>query len=411
MRVAVACEMRFAQTPDGAVWTDVGSYTFWTRYLEAFDSVRVIARLRMVEEVPSNFHRVDGPGVSFERIPHYGGPQQFVIRWRELARAVRSATRGSDALILRLGTVLAIPVRDELIRSRRPFGVEVVGDPWDVFAPGVVTHPLRPLIRRYLARLQRDLCAHATAAAYVTERALQRRYPCRQLEMSVSDVELGEKSFATHYSNVELSESDFVSLPRQKKPQGTIRIVTVGSLAQRYKGVDVIISAIARLEHSGQPCHLDVVGDGKFRPELERLALDLRAPVTFHGTLGRREIFTMFDASDIFVLASRTEGLPRALIEAMARGLPCLATAVGGVPELLEPHALLPVDDSAEMTLRLRDLIGSPEVMERSSATNLRRAGDFTSQLLRARRQQFYEYLRDATNTWSRQTSCASCNS
>src|SRR5262245_56040145 len=302
MRVAVACEMRFTQTPDGAVWSDVGSYGFWTRYLDVFEGVRVIARLRAAEVVPAKFKRIDGPGVTFEPITHYEGPQQFLLRWRRLAESVRSATRDGDALILRLGTVLAIPLRRELMSGRRPFGVEVVGDPWDVFAPGVVTHPLRPLIRRYLTRLQRDLCANATAAAYVTERALQRRYPCRELELSVSDVELSDRPFETHYSTVELSNSDFVAAPRQRNLTGPIRLITVGSLAQRYKGVDTIIKAVAALKRSGQASHLEVVGDGKYRGDLERLALQLDAPVTFHGTLGRRDVFSKLDSADIFVL-------------------------------------------------------------------------------------------------------------
>ncbi|GAB3976194.1 glycosyltransferase family 4 protein [Plantactinospora veratri] len=80
------------------------------------------------------------------------------------------------------------------------------------------------------------------------------------------------------------------------------------------------------------------LGDGRYRPRLERLATDLgvRRQVHFTGTISAAtEVRRQLDAADLFVMPSRTEGLPKALIEAMARGLPAVATSVGGIPELL----------------------------------------------------------------------------
>src|SRR4029079_12805478 len=87
---------------------------------------------------------------------------------------------------------------------------------------------------------------------------------------------------------------------------------------------------------------LVVVGDGKYRAELERraAAMNIRERVRFAGYLEREEVTRELDAADVFVLPSRCEGLPRAVIEAMARGLPCIATNIGGIPELLEPRDL-----------------------------------------------------------------------
>ncbi len=85
----------------------------------------------------------------------------------------------------------------------RPYGAEVIADPYDVFAPGSVEHPLRAFFRWWFPRRLRRQCATATATAYVTAWALQRRYPPRPDGLSTS------------YSDVEVSGSAFVKQPRR----------------------------------------------------------------------------------------------------------------------------------------------------------------------------------------------------
>lgn len=93
------------------------------------------------------------------------------------------------------------------------------------------------------------------------------------------------------------------------------------------------------------PSVLWLAGDGAERSELEGLAasLGLGTHVNFLGA--RSDIRDLMSAADTFVMSSATEGLPMVLLEAMATGLPCIATAVGGIPQLLdtcgrvvEPH-------------------------------------------------------------------------
>ena len=75
MNVVVTVEQRFDSTPDGKVWTQTSfPYSFWTRYLEVFEGVRVVARVRAVPSVPSDWKRADGEGVSFIAVPYYIGP-------------------------------------------------------------------------------------------------------------------------------------------------------------------------------------------------------------------------------------------------------------------------------------------------------------------------------------------------
>jgi len=131
----------------------------------------------------------------------------------------------------------------------------------------------------------------------------------------------------------------------------------------------------------------------------ERLSLSHR--VDFLGNISRREeIFEKLDQSDLFVLPSRQEGLPRAMIEAMARGLPCIGSQVGGIPELLPPEYLVPPDDEHALANKIIEVIHDPERMARMSARNRELSGKYCSDVLTKRRVEFYTWIKDATEKW-----------
>lgn len=401
MRVTVTSEVRFSRLPDGSVWAEGAPYSFWSRYLDEFESVTILGREEAVARPHAGMVRVDGPGVELRGVPHYIGPRAFVMRYLAVRNAARPVVYHRGALILRLGSVLALSFEPLLLRSGRPFGVEVVGDPWDTFARGSVQTPVRAVARWILTRSQQRLCRTASVAAYVTRDFLQRRYPCASSEYTVSDVELDcGAPFTTHYSSVELTNSDFAPHPHVLDASRPTRIITVGSLAQAYKGVDVLIQALAAVRGMGHPCELTVVGDGRLRPKLESLAASTGVPVRFTGHLTRARVVNELDGSDIFVLASRTEGLPRALIEAMARGLPCVATRVGGIPELLDSEALCEPGSATGLRDRICALLTGSVDSAALAIRNLGQAQAFRSDVLRPRRREFYRRVRMVSESW-----------
>ena len=110
------------------------------------------------------------------------------------------------------------------------------------------------------------------------------------------------------------------------------RLLAVGLLYEA-KGYDVLLPALGGLDG----VELDIVGDGPLRGELERLATasGVADRVRFHGLQPKREVARMMREAQLFVLASRYDNNPCAVMEALAAGLPVVATAVGGVPELV----------------------------------------------------------------------------
>lgn len=390
MQLNVSLEYRFYLTPDGRAWTDVAfAYPFWTRYLEVFDCVQVVARAAVTERPKPDWQPVGGENVSFVPLPYYVGPAQLARRYLQFQQSCRRASRHDGAFLFRVPSWIAMNLCKRVRAARRPYGLEVVGDPQDVFAPGAVQHPLRPALRALFTHTLRKQCAGACAVGYVTSEWLQRRYPA------------GPGAFTTHYSSIELPEHLLVSAPRQLPTNPRpLRIVTVGSLEQLYKGPDVLLRAAHRCVQQGLDVQVVYVGDGKYRSHLERMAgeLGMQSRVQFRGRLPAGErVRQELDVADLFVLASRTEGLPRAMIEAMARALPCVGSHVGGVPELLAPQDMVAPDDDQALAALIRRVLGSSAIYQQMSERNLARARDYTEPVLQRRRVQLYRELRDRT--------------
>ena len=132
-------------------------------------------------------------------------------------------------------------------------------------------------------------------------------------------------------------------------------------------------------------------------------ALGLGPRVRFLGQLPAGDaVRAELDRADLFVLPSRTEGLPRAMVEAMARALPCIGSTAGGIPELLPAEDLLPPGDAAAQARKIREVVSDPGRMARMSARNLEKAEEYRDDALRERRVAFYQNITNQTETWVR---------
>ncbi|MCP4248705.1 MAG: glycosyltransferase [bacterium] len=144
------------------------------------------------------------------------------------------------------------------------------------------------------------------------------------------------------------------------------------------KGLDVLVRAIALIRRT-QPVQLAIVGDGPYREELEACiaANDLGESVRLLGMRG--DVASWLQAADVFVFPSRTEGLPNALLEAMAVGLPVVTTDVAGCRDLIRhgrTGLLVPADDAAALAaavLRLHDRRPFARCLGEAAADHVRR--------------------------------------
>lgn len=134
-------------------------------------------------------------------------------------------------------------------------------------------------------------------------------------------------------------------------PARAMHLITVGSLIPR-KGVDQILRALAQLD--GVRPTLTVVGSGPEEQSLREMAerLGLAGHVRFIGRVEPKEVLALLAEADVFVLASHSEGRPNVILEAMAAGLPVIASNIPGVREIVDHGATgLLFDDGAIVPL------------------------------------------------------------
>lgn len=388
MDVVVALEKRFSVTPDGTVWSQGWlAADFWERYLDVFDNVKVFARKVNVDRPPDRGRIASRDRVSFLDVPFYLGPWQYARKIHQLRAAATAAVESGDAIMLRAPGGVSSLLFAAARRHKHPYGVEVVGDPYDVYDKGSIKSLLRPGLRVWVTRELKEMCRQAATASYVTARGIQQRYPP------------GPGTYATAYSSIDLGDEAFVDQARGE-PTDRNRILFVGTLAQMYKAPDILLKAFAMLRRDVDAT-LTYVGDGRFRSMLEQMARELGVAeyVTFAGVLPAGDaVRAAFDDCDLFVLPSHGEGLPRVMIEAMARAVPCIGTTISGILELLPEDVCVPPGDAEALAGKMRSLLADKNLMRRLSARNLEEAGKYHLQSLRPRRQAMYRALVDATN-------------
>lgn len=383
MVLMVAIEDHFLRGPDGFVYTKgTFGYDFWKRYLEVFEQVKVLARVRSCNPLPGEIKRANGSGVLFHDLPDYTGPWEYLRCFLRVRAGVWKTVRDCDAYILRVPGNICTLAWKKIRRLKRPYAVEVVADPNELTCfPGIVPK----IARIFWVYDLRKQCLQASAASYVTRDALQRKYPCHN-------------GWTTYFSDVILPDSAF-AVPSNKRDLKTqlnlgspIRLIFIGSLLH-YKAPDVLIAALSQCIKRGYLFNLTLVGDGPMRPIVESKCkeLGIENHVQFLGILpSGKAVIKQLDKADIFVMPSHSEGLPRAMIEAMARGLPCIGTRVGGIPELLPPEDTIPRNNVKALADKIIEVSLNPQRMKQMSIHNHKVAKDYREEILKEKRKAFY---------------------
>ncbi|MCO4755235.1 MAG: glycosyltransferase family 4 protein, partial [Bacteriovoracaceae bacterium] len=219
----------------------------------------------------------------------------------------------------------------------------------------------------------------------VTQNALQKRYPPVE---SIKTI---------HASSIKLNEDFFFH--DKVFNNYSMDWVFVGTLEQFQKAPDVLLKAFRLVVNKFPKAKLSFIGDGRERAGLEKMSknLGLEKNVNFQGKVSSPEqVREHLIHSPFFVLPSRGEGLPRAMIEAMACGCVCVGSEIGGIQELIEQDWIAKVNDHKDLANKMIKAmdVGSAKQKE-ISVRNIEEAKAYLSPLLDARRSSLYTALKE----------------
>jgi glycosyltransferase involved in cell wall biosynthesis len=167
-----------------------------------------------------------------------------------------------------------------------------------------------------------------------------------------------------HVLRLGVDPEHFRSQPRTGDP--ILQIISVGRLTPA-KGHIILLQSLVSLLQKGHKIHLTLIGDGSERGLLEDFASrqQLTPHVTLLGALNHDQTRARLALADVFVLPSFAEGVPVALMEAMAMEIPCVSTLIAGIPELIQNEVeglLVSASSSEELAAAMERLIVSPDL-------------------------------------------------
>jgi glycosyltransferase involved in cell wall biosynthesis len=349
--IAYISDSRYLVTEGGGVWTKTSHFAGagWKRGLDNVPGLVLVGRASVTsvaDAIAAGAFEVECE--AFTALPDFRGGLGLLGRLPSFFSAVNYAVRQNDRVLCRLpgasGLVAVLLGR----LNRRWIGCEVVGDVRDVEL-GSKPSKIGSALGRVAAFLTRFAVRQADAVRYMTKATLQNSYPAARGAQVVG------------FSSVTLDSFWFEKQWAPHSPRVPV-LLNVGTMEKSYKGQDSLIRLVSRLRQSGVDARLNLVGEGRHRGELEHLAFTLGVAdlVEFKGYVRDRNVMReLMIESDLFLLPSLTEGLPRALLEAMAVGVPSVASRAGGCVELLSADFTVEVGDESSLYIKVRDMIGA----------------------------------------------------
>ena len=379
---------RLKQDTEGNWYTDPNfNDDVWKRYVDLADSLTILLRrerkIYTKEYALQKFNKVlDDSRIRIVPLVDFTESKLSMLNpfvYKEIKRVIFAEVQKADKCFLRSGSHYTRVAYDACIKYHKPYLFEATGFAYESFSH-------HSFIGRIIAnKVENDyrlMARDAVQATYVTSEALQKRYPCASGKM------IG-------VSNVQLSAlDDSILTKRLKKIQNkqssdTIVLGTAAFLDVKWKGQYLVIKALAELKRQGYTnFRYELLGMGTGQ-ELIKLAesLGVKDEVKVIGAVPHSKVFEWLDSLDIYIQPSFQEGLCRAIIEAMSRGLPVVCSNTGGNYELIDNDYIFDCGDYNKMSSLLIDI---QDHLSEQSKKNFEESKKYEKSMLDSRRKAFF---------------------
>lgn len=390
MRLLVTTNGRIYRSPNGLYYTPlVYGYGFFQRYLNVFEKIRLVAHTEPCsEEKAKNMLLVSGPGLEVFEMPFPHGKIAYIKSAWKIQNMVKDCIKGCDAALFRIPDMLAFQIFPVARRHHIPIALEVTSNPLVLHSARGGRHPFRLILKWHDYFAVRKCCKKADCVSYVTSSYLQKIYPSKILPST-------NNRYEAHYTSANIHEHE---IPLRVYPiVGSVSLLHVSaSISGKTKGHREIIEAFISLRNQGYDVKLTLVGGGNLDKSIATILENskYKEEVIFTGLVGGDELAQLYKNADIFVFPSYREGLPRAVIEAMSWGLPCVCTDIPGCRELLPSRVLVPVMDSDALVDKLKELLGNYSYLHTESQLNLNESRQYLNEYVSKARTAFYRKLK-----------------
>lgn len=348
------------------------------RYKKLVDELKIAVLVKEREEIADKLSVIDIPFIT-EIIKL---PNRKFKNINKAKQTLEDSIKNADIIIIRLPSLYGNYAANVARKLKKPYIVELVASPWGT----LWGHSLKgKIVAPYMWYITRKNVKKAKYLMYVTAKYLQKYYPNRFKSIGLSDVQLKE------------NEEEILKnrMKKNKDIQNrTILIGTIGGLGVKFKGQQDVIKAVAKLKKQGYNIKYEMVGDGKTE-ELQKIAekSGVKENIEFIGPMQHKKVFDWLDKIDIYIQPSHQEGLSRALIEALSRACPCIASDAGGNPEIVNKEYIFKRKNINQLVEKIKDILLQ---MDEQSKNNYEKSKKYQNQQIEAERQRYYqEFIND----------------
>jgi len=378
MNLLFVHDHKFILDGSGGVFSP-GKFTLksFDRYLEFFDEICIVSRSDSQAANKENCDVVVNEKISFIEFPNLSVfHRRFIFRYLYKIKLNLIVNKFS-ALVIRLPSEIGFLAAEIALQYNIPYVCEVVACPVDAMDGNGSIKAL--LYKKIIERSMKKAVLNASGALYVTNFFLQKRYPTN--------------GFTTNASNVEIT--DFLP-PKKHKNKEKYKLMLVGNLDSEHKGYDVLYQALDALDTQiNFIIEVVLVGYGE-KYKIDKAYKNIQ--LVYTGGLRKNQIFNLFEEVDLYLQPSSQEGLPRATIEAMSRGLPCVVSNAGGLPELISSSFVHDKNSPDELAEIILILLGNENLYNTAAIENLACVKQYSSDLLKIKRRNFYKKLYSLKN-------------
>lgn len=296
-------------------------------------------------------------------------------------KVVKKQMTKTDFAIIRMPSIIGISACREARKRKIPYMIEMVGCPKEaLWYHGGIKYKLAIPFLYLINKYELKKCKHVN---YVTKEFLEKRYPTKGKYQCCSDADIDKCNDSILKKRLE----------KIKNKDGKYKFGLIGALKTNYKGHETVIKAFSKLKGKFD-FEIHFLGYGsneKWKKMAENYGI--KENIIFDGTLPHSEINKWFDDIDFYLIPSLTEGMPRALIEAMSRACPAIGTKVGGIPEILPDKMLIKKKSDKELAKLVLELIQNKKLQEKCAIENFEKAKEFEKEKLMIKRKEFYEEI------------------
>jgi len=355
------------------------------RYVYFGDVVTFLMRNQIISEhEKKKYSKITHKAFNLIEIPNFKSIKS--LHKKAVAKKIiYNAVIENDIIIVRLPSAAGVIAKKIAEKYNKPVLVEVVACVYDA----LWNYDWRgKLLANFKKNSYQKTIKKSTHVVYVTKDYLQNVYPTEGKNTNCSNVVLNQQE-----DNIIQKRLNKIN---SKSNSELLVLCTVAAVDVEYKGQSNVIKAVALLKEQNILVKYKIVGQGNpIKLQLLIKKLKVEHLIEIVGPLKHDKIFSYLDDIDVYIQPSKTEGLPRAVVEALSRACPAIGSNVGGIPELIQKDLLFNPNSVSEI-MHIIKKIKYKSIQISTAEENFLKAREYRLEAIESRRIEFYnQFKRD----------------